>query len=360
MKDRIFIIVISFFVVLGILITLKPKLSPQLPENNPYDNFTPPPIVPEQPKPVTPNISVSTPSFLQYNGIIEQLKTWNKEAPELTKIDVYGQTAKKKDLYYIEISNFKSNSIKPKVLITACIHGNEPHATSTVMAYIGNMLANYGKDEKITKLIDERDIYFIPVVSPDSYPNSRQVDGVDPNRDFDNLRSPSIRAIQKFFNKEKFNAAWSGHTWGRVFLMPWGDSMEKCPDDASYREIAGEMASLANYRLIRACEMYNAAGLNNPPIRYGSKEWNPNKAMSPIYGAELDWYYRNGAFAVVCEYGTHQQKPSDAETKSEFERTFKAFLCFVEKAPIVDLKIKIDRKSERQKAILEINDYVNE
>jgi hypothetical protein len=350
--------------VFGTLTIIVPKFKSQ--QNfTPYTNYewhVPPASPPPIEKPKTPNISVVIPSFLQYEGIVKQIKTWNKEAPELTKIGTYGQTAIKQDLYYIQVSNFKSTTAKPKVLVTACIHGNEPHATSTVMAYIGNLLVNYGKDDKITKLIDERDIYFIPVVSPDSYPHSRAVDGVDPNRDFDNLRSPTVRAIRNFADKEKFKAAWSGHTWGRVFLMPWGDNMDKCPDDAVYREIAGEMASLADYRLIRACEMYNASGLNNPPIRYGSKDWSPHKAMSPIYGAELDWHYRNGAFAVVCEYGTHQHQPSDAETKSEFERTFKAFLCFLEKAPVADLKINIpqDRNLQRQKTILDINDYVNE
>ena len=41
----------------------------------------------------------------------------------------------------------------------------------------------------------ERDIYFIPVVSPDSYPKSRIVDKVDPNRDFPHLGRPNHKSI---------------------------------------------------------------------------------------------------------------------------------------------------------------------
>ena len=285
---------------------------------------------------------------------MKQLNTWNTEAPDLTEIGVVGKSTRGQDIQYIRVTNENSDLAfdqsptvagqwhlqpKPKVMITACIHGNEPHATSTVMAYIGSMLAAYGKDEAITKLIDDREIYFIPVVSPDSYPNSRHVDGVDPNRDFTNLRSAPVKAIQKFFEQHKFHAAWSGHTWGRVFLMPWGDKMEPCPDDAEYKRVMDETAKMCEYRLLRACELYTTSGLNNPPIRYGAPGWGRWGSNTPIYGAELDWYYRHGAFAVVCEYGTHQRIPSDEDTKGEFNRTFKGFLNFVEKAPMVKLKL---------------------
>ena len=49
------------------------------------------------------------------------------------------------------MTNTKIKEDKPKVLITACIHGNEPLATATVMWYIGNMLQNYSLNDKIKK-----------------------------------------------------------------------------------------------------------------------------------------------------------------------------------------------------------------
>ena len=54
----------------------------------------------------------------------------------------------------------------------------------SIIAYSGLLLSEYGKNDRITKILDTAEIYFVPVVSPDSYPYSRTVEGVDPNRNF--------------------------------------------------------------------------------------------------------------------------------------------------------------------------------
>ncbi len=81
--------------------------------------------------------------------------------------------------------------------------------------------------------------------------------------------------------------------------------------------------------------MYKAGGgLANPPVRYGGEDdWTVQRANMPIHGTEVDWYYQNGAFAIVMEFGTHQRLPSKEEIDSEWNMTWKAFLLFLEKAP---------------------------
>lgn len=304
-----------------------------------------PPSEPEPPRtPDTPTINNPTPAYLDYDDIVAKIKEWNQAAPDLTEVGTYGTTTKGTQIWYIRVTNKLSlseelavkhrdfdrygpelqkyvtlkESKRKVVLITASIHGNEPWSTGCVMAYVGNMLKSYGQDEAITNLIDTRDIYFVPVISPDSYPHSRHVDGVDPNRNFPGPRSnnrsvPPVQAIQDLFNKIKPNAVISGHTFGRIYLYPYGDDMQRCPNDSDYQSIVGEMGRLSRYRMDRACNMYNR----------------------PIYGSEVDWYYRHGAFAIVMEFGTHQRRPSLEDITSEFDRTYKAVLHFIEKAPEV-------------------------
>lgn len=295
---------------------------------------------PSKPKP-NPQISVKMPPYLDYEKTVEQLKQWNKEAPRLTKIGTYGKSSRGRDLWYIRITGEQTYYEKPVVLITACIHGNEPLSASTVMCYIGTMLDAYGEDSQVTSLIDSRDIYFVPVVSPDSYPRSRHVDGVDPNRDFPSLRNPNkrsvppVQALRDFFLRVKPKAVISGHTWGRVYLIPHGDTMTNCPNYDDYKPIMDKMKELSRYRWIRACDMYmDGGGLNNPPIRV----WGLEGSGRPIYGTEVDWYYRNGAAAIVMEFGTHQRVPSVSDIQVEFGRTYKAVLHFVEKAPLMSVR----------------------
>lgn len=308
-------------------------------------------VKPELP-PIKNSIENPHPSYLDYPKVIDQLKKWSAEAPEMTEVGTYGKSTKGHDLYYIRIHNrrFLQTEDHPKVLITACIHGNEPLATATTMWYIGTLLKQYNDDAKIRELLDSRDIYFVPVVSPDSYPHSRYVDGVDPNRNFpkgpDSLNKSvkPVAALQDFFNTIKPNAVISGHTWGRVYLTPFGDQMDNCPDHDQFKQLVGKMSELSGYRNIRACDMYRSNGrLNNPPIRTNGYDMGEYNVMAPIFGTEVDWYYRNNAFAIVMEFGTHQRIPSDEDIKVEFDKTYQAVLHFIQEAPLVKLKINQDK-----------------
>jgi len=341
MNQKALLPIVTFLGVFGILYMAGPHTSKQAPPPpqhvQPYPEWPQQPPPPDQPQ--TPNISVKIPPYLNYSKMVEQLKTWNKEAPDLTEVGTYGKSTKGTELYYIRITNKRNTQAKPKVLIHACIHGNEPLSTTTVMGYIGTMLGTYGTDPKVTELLDTRDIYFVPIVSPDSHPNSRHVDGVDPNRDYPTEQNPGkksvppVQAIREFFLQHHFNAVISAHTWGRVYLIPYGDKGDKCPDWDAYQKIIGEMKQLSGYRMMRAFDMYQqGGGINNPPIRTAGMEEMPCPccySSVPIYGSEVDWYYRNGAFSIVMELGTHQRIPSDADTKTEFDKTYQGILIFI-------------------------------
>jgi hypothetical protein len=281
------------------------------------------PVIQDRPKiPETPNISVKIPNYLEYPDIINQVKKWCEEAPDLVETGFYGKTRKNKDIVYIRLTNKLNSQEKPVVLLTAAIHGNEPWSTGCMMAYSGMLLSEYGKNSMVTDLLNTRDIFIVPVVSPDSYSNSREVDGIDPNRDFpspnrpDHISSPSIVAIQDFFLKIKPKAVISGHAFGRVFLTPYGDTKNKCPNESDYQEIIGQMSKMSKYRIDRTCNNYG----------------------NPILGTEVDWYYRNGAFSVVMEFGTHQAKPNEQQINEEYGKTWEAILYFLKYAPLVEIK----------------------
>jgi predicted deacylase len=219
------------------------------------------------------------------------------------------------------LTNKCKKTPKKKVLITGCIHGNELISTSTIMAYIGNILKSNNKPE-IRKLLNTREIYFIPVVSPDSYSKRRASDGVDPNRNFPTPSRPNfisvqnIAVLQKFFLKHRFSAVISGHSSGRYILYPYGDNNGLCPDDSKYNKIIQHMSQMCGYRIMRACQIYG----------------------QPIKGTEVDWYYRNGAFSIVIEYGNHQNTPSKQEIQTEFNKTYKAALYFISASPKIIIK----------------------
>jgi hypothetical protein len=337
--------VLVFDLNLILLTTTKRAEKPIVPQNQVFTQPVPPPLR------IPLEIGNKTLSHLPYEQVIAQLQTWEKESAGLARTFSYGTSTRGTTLGGIRIGEPKAK----KVLITACIHGNEPLATSVVMSYIGHLLDGYNRDPQITKILDEREIWFIPVVSPDSFPSSRFVDGVDPNRNFPGPRDENkvsvapVRALQKLCSEQKFSAVISGHTWGRVFLTPYGDRMDLCPNQGDYERILGQMTELTKtgktevttanvsiealapgfsdhfdpvnianyYKVLRASQMYR----------------------SPIYGSEVDWYYRNGSFAIVMEFGTHQNIPTLKDTTYEFGITWKAFLYFLEEATEVKIPL---------------------
>ena len=273
------------------------------------NQFTVLPIDFLPPAPILPITKVVTrnPGHLSYSEINNQLRRWENEAKDLVDIGNYGSSTEGQVLTYVKITNELNKTPKPKVLIMACIHANECLATGVAMTYLGSMLDLYDEDSEIATILNTKEIWFIPLCSPDSFPNKREVDGVDPNRDFIDKKSPITRALQELHLKEKFVSVASLHTFGRMYLIPWGEKTQLPLDYELYKNLIGQMAEKSNYRLLRACEIYG----------------------TPIYGGELDWFYKNKAFSIVVELGTHQRIPTKEEIEYEKNRTWDSFVLFL-------------------------------
>lgn len=352
MKIRTVILLMCNVVILelGLMAVYVKNHQPQEPEPDLGDIQIPISKIEGNLDPIKTEIKNATPSYMNYSQTVAQLKQWSLEAKELVEIDTYGKSTSGQDLYYLRLNNKRSSvtANKPRVMITACIHGNEPLSSSVVMWNIGNMLKSYNDDLDIRELVDSRDIYFVPVVSPDSYPKSRTVDGVDPNRDFPGPHNPNrksvapVAALQDLFMRIRPKAVASCHTWGRVLLIPYGDRVENTPDHTEFVKVVSKMAELSGYRYTRVCDLYRSNGTwDIPPmdqqINYQVQS-TPRGRTNPIplLGTETDWYYRNGAFPVIVELGQHQRIPSDDDTRIEFNKTHSAFLHFIKEAPLVN------------------------
>lgn len=259
------------------------------------------------------NISVVEPGYLSYEAVVNQLKTWHQEASYITEIDTMGQSNKGQNIPYIKITDPESKAmIKPKVLITACIHGNEKIATTVVMGIIGRILNQAKSDFNVKKLLATREIFFVPIISVDSYQsNQRAVLGRDPNRDFNSNPSvPEVEALKKFIKEHKFKAFNSGHAFGRIYVYPYGDTKESISNQTEYLSLLKEMKALSGYELVKGSNVYG----------------------SPMHGTEIDFGYRNGAYTIVTEYGTDFHHK---DWEEELNKNYEATLLFIDKAPTI-------------------------
>jgi predicted deacylase len=275
----------------------------------------PPPVTPE-PTETKPNITFTVPNGdMRFQEICQQLVKWNQEAPQITEVGVVGKTQNGTDIPYIRIGK----KTGPKLMIHACVHGNEHLCCSVSMGCMGKLLSSYMVDEEVTKLIRERDLYYVPVVCPESYmKNSRHDMGKDPNRNFSgpNLQEiqsiPSIEAIKKFHLEHKFKSVMSCHNHGRIYFIPWGYVQKQTDSHAEYRRILSAMGQSSGYtyqQLLR-------------------------QSAPPYYGYEADWYYHHGALSMVNEIG-RSMAANPSETKSETDSNYSAFKIWIRESPLV-------------------------
>ncbi|MBK8206361.1 MAG: peptidase M14 [Planctomycetes bacterium] len=93
-----------------------------------------------------------------------------KRFPELVSVREIGRSFGNRPLYCITFNNAKTgpDGVKPAMYIDSNIHGNETQGTEIIFLTIWYLLKNYGHEEWVTRLVDTRAFYFVPVVNPDS------------------------------------------------------------------------------------------------------------------------------------------------------------------------------------------------
>jgi hypothetical protein len=277
----------------------------------------PTPIEPPKPKETKPKLSFVTPvSDMKLPQIADQFEKWKAEAPDLVETGRVGLSRNGLHTPYIRIGK----KTGPKVLITACIHGDEHLSAMVSLGVIGRLLDGYLVDAETTELLQTRDIYYVPAVCPDSFGlNSRHDEGRDPNRNFTDRNCGEIQSItaitniKKFFETHQFKSVMSCHNYGRIYIYPWGYSLRPTEQDADYKRILGEMARVSGSR---------------------PQPFDRHTSAAPYYGYEADWYHKHGAMAFVNEIGRNKSV-SQGELAEEIKKNLPAFKIWIKEAATV-------------------------
>ncbi|MCA8914419.1 MAG: hypothetical protein KDB90_03330 [Planctomycetes bacterium] len=90
--------------------------------------------------------------------------------PELLTMKEIGRSYQDRPIYCLTMCAQKTGTAdsKPAMYIDANIHGNETQGTEIILVTIWYLLRNYGSEDWVTRLVDTRTFYFVPVVNVDS------------------------------------------------------------------------------------------------------------------------------------------------------------------------------------------------
>jgi murein tripeptide amidase MpaA len=236
--------------------------------------------------------------YFTYQKVEETLKDYAAKYPKICRIESIGKSCENRDIWAIKISdNPQTDEKEPAVLLLGLHHSREWISTEVPMATAKVLLEQFGKDDRITTLVNEREIWIVPIVNPDGlvYSQTKQkywrknrrknADGsfgVDPNRNYgykwgdvgasDNPRDdtyhgtgpfsePETQAVRDLAKRERFSADISFHSYSELILYPWSYSdTETAPHKELLATFAQEMAKFNKYRPQKSSDLYPSMG----------------------------------------------------------------------------------------------------
>jgi hypothetical protein len=220
-----------------------------------------------------------------------------------TEKDSIGASLEGRALWAIKVSdNPDVDEDEGEILFDGVTHAREIMTVEMCLHYLNYLCSNYGVDPLATFLVDNREIWFVPIVNPDGFvynettnPNggglwrkNRRLNaggcyGVDNNRNYsvgwggingspdpcnEQYRGtapnsePENQVMEAFIDSRQFTVHQSFHSAAALVLLPWGyDHTVQTPDDSLLRAIGDEMARDSGYLVGQPGEvLYNAAG----------------------------------------------------------------------------------------------------
>ena len=103
------------------------------------------------------------------NELWDDMRRLEKAFPDFLKMKSVGKSHNGQDIMYMTINNPKTGSElnKAAMYVDANIHGNEIQGGEICIYTIWYLMENYGRIDKVTRMVDERVFYIFPCVNPD-------------------------------------------------------------------------------------------------------------------------------------------------------------------------------------------------
>jgi carboxypeptidase D len=238
-------------------------------------------------------------------------------------------------IWAVEISdNVTLEEDEPEFKYISTMHGDEITGVEMCLRLVEYLTANYGTDPQVTNLVDEVDIWIVPLMNPDGYdrsPRSRYNNqGVDLNRNFPDpytspLNTPAGRApetgvIMNWTFGKSFTLSANFHGGALVANYPFdtnasGSSVYTAsPDDDLFIYISEEYSS-------RNLPMWNGVfyhGITNGADWYA------------INGGMQDWsYIYQGCNEITIEISNDKQPPA-TQIQSFWDDNRASMLAYLE------------------------------
>ena len=271
----------------------------------------------------TPKDLESRGDYHNHAALTEELNAYADAFPDITRLISIGNTTQGRALWALLITdNPDIEEDEPEFKYSSTIHGDEPVGTEISLYMIDRLLNDYGTDPRITALVDDTAIWFLPLMNPDGFEAISRVNarGRDLNRSFPAFpsdftdtfydgedsditgREAEVQAVMAWTLENNFVLSANFHGGALVMNYPYDDdglpsgNDTPTPDDLLFEDISLRYADLN--------PPMSASPIFPDGITNGS-EW------FSIEGGMQDWIYRyTGGMDVTIELSNIKRPPS--------------------------------------------------
>ncbi|MBT4775779.1 MAG: hypothetical protein HOL28_04805 [Crocinitomicaceae bacterium] len=235
------------------------------------------------------------------------------------------QTYESRPIYWLRMSdNASTDEAEPEMLYSAIHHAREPACLSQLIFYMWYLLENYGSNSEVTAILDNTELYFVPLVNPDGYVYNEVNDpsgggmwrknrrnngggdyGVDNNRNYSYewgttgistnpgndtycgtapFSESENQAMKWLCEQRNFVMALNSHTSGDLLLYPHGYNPVLTPDNATFEAISAMMVEQNGFNNILSADLYPASGDSDDWMYTETSTHNKIYAMTPEIG----------------------------------------------------------------------------
>ncbi len=250
-------------------------------------------------------------TYRTFPELVDIMYAAESEYPDIVKVYDIGDSWEKtegiadRDILAVKISdNVEVEEDEPEILIVALHHAREWPTSEIAVQLIENLTVNYGSDARTSWLVDNRQIWIIPVVNPDGLDYSMTYDdmwrknrrdngdgtfGVDLNRNYNGSENgdplgawggagtssdtssdlycgteafsePETQAVRDLARSHDFDMAVDLHTYSDLVMWPWGYTANLTLDDEDLSRIGAELAAINGYTADQSVGLYPTTG----------------------------------------------------------------------------------------------------
>lgn len=278
-----------------------------------------------------------------YEEMVSEIEQIEVNHSSIVKIHNLTTTFEGRTVWALKISDNPeiNDTSEPDVLLTAGQKANSLISVEIALYLLNHLTSNYGEDSAVSELVNDREIWIIPMMNPDGHSyigngtedwekNRREVEddvyGVNLNTNYgfewgldnhssDDTDSPYYHGSSPFSEAETeaiknlvespetnfvFSLSLSGY--GENITYPWGYTNTSTLHDDLLHEIASDMAMYSGYDVLQSGEQY---------INHGNMD---------------DWLYNNASIFPFTVFVGEENIPEDSKIEEIAQKNIPACL----------------------------------